>query len=144
MGTNREIDKLLDEFLLLDTEEQREQFRGKIAHTLLGKTEEEKREFAESLSRKAQETIDQSQALIDEHNFKQALKDIVPAVTWSYIAEEYFHKSRSWFSQRMNGYHVNNKAAFFTAEEIDLLSDSLLDLSERIKKSALLLRKHRF
>nr|DAY04096.1 MAG TPA: protein of unknown function (DUF5053) [Caudoviricetes sp.] len=72
------------------------------------------------------------------------MKDIVPAVTWPYIAEEYLHKSRSWFSQRMNGYHVNNKASSFTAEEIELLSDSLLDLSERIKKSALLLRKHRF
>lgn len=144
METDREIDKLLGEFLQLDTEEQREQFRGKIADTLSGKTEEEKQEFAKSLSHKAQETIAQSQALIDEHNFKQALKDIVPAVTWSYIAEEYFNKSRSWLSQRMNGYHVNNKAAAFTGQEIDLLSDSLLDLSERIKKSALLLRKHRF
>ena len=144
MGTEREIDKLLNEFLRLNTDEQREQFRGKISHTLSEKTDEEKREFARSLSHKAQETIDQSQALIDEYNFKQALSDIVPAVTWSFIAEEYFHKSRSWFSQRMNGYHVNNKVAAFTDEEIDLLSNSLFDLSERIKKSALLLRKHRF
>lgn len=90
---------------------------------------------------KLSKPIDQSQALIDEYDFKQALKDIVPAITWSYIAEEYFNKSRSWFSQRMNGYHVNNKVATFTDDEIDLLSDSLLDLSERIKKSAFLLRK---
>ena len=144
MEASREIDNLLSEFLQLDTDEQREQFRGKIAQTLSDKTEEEVREYAESLQHKAQETIDQSQALIDEYDFKQALKDIVPAITWSYIAEEYFQKSRSWFSQRMNGYHVNNKAASFTDEEIDLLSNSLLDLSERIKKSALLLRKHRF
>lgn len=142
MGTDREINNLLNEFLQLETDEQRRQFQGKIAHTLSGKTEEEKREFAEILSNKAQQTIDQSQALIDEYDFKQALKDIVPAITWSYIAEEYFNKSRSWFSQRMNGYHVNNKVATFTDDEIDLLSDSLLDLSERIKKSAFLLRKH--
>ena len=133
----------MNEFLQLETDEQRRQFQGKIAHTLSGKTEEEKREFAEILSNKAQQTIDQSQALIDEYDFKQALKDIVPAITWSYIAEEYFNKSRSWFSQRMNGYHVNNKVATFTDDEIDYLSDSLLDLSERIKKSAFLLRKHR-
>lgn len=144
MGTDREINNLLNEFLQLETDEQRRQFQSKIAHTLSGKTEEEKREFAEILSNKAQQTIDQSQALIDEYDFKQALKDIVPAITWSYIAEEYFNKSRSWFSQRMNGYHVNNKVATFTDDEIDLLSDSLLDLSERIKKSAFLLRKHRF
>ena len=144
MEASREIDNLLSEFLQLDTDEQREQFRGKIAQTLSDKTEEEVREYAESLQHKAQETIDQSQALIDEYDFKQALNDIVTAVTRSYKAEEYFQKSRSWFSQRMNGYHVNNKAASFTDEEIDLLSNSLLDLSERIKKSALLLRKHRF
>ena len=144
MGTDREINNLLNEFLQLETDEQRKQFRGKIAHTLSGKNEEEMREYAESLQHKAQETIDLSQALIDEHDFKQALKDIVPAITWFYIAEQYFNKSRSWFSQRLNGYHVNNKATVFTNEEIDLLSDSLLDLSERIKRSALRLRKHRF
>ena len=47
MGTDREINNLLNEFLQLETDEQRRQFQGKIAHTLSGKTEEEKREFAE-------------------------------------------------------------------------------------------------
>lgn len=144
MEAKREIDKLLNDFLLLESDTQREQFRDRIAQTLSGKNKEEMQEFADTLSINAHETIAQSQMLIDEYNFKQALKDIIPAVTWSYVAEEYFQKSRSWFSQRMNGYHVNNKAASFTDEELDLLSNSLLDLSERIKKSALLLRKHRF
>lgn len=144
MEAKREIDHLLEEFLLLETDSEREQFRGKIAHTLSRKSKEELQEYADALEGNAQETINQSQLLIDEYNFKQALKDIVPAVTWSYISEEYFQKSRSWFSQRMNGYHVNNKAVSFTDEEIELLSNSLLDLSERIKKCALLLRKHRF
>ena len=58
MGTDREINNLLNEFLQLETDEQRRQFQGKIAHTLSGKTEEEKREFAEILSNKAQQTID--------------------------------------------------------------------------------------
>ena len=120
MGTDREINNLLNEFLQLETDEQRRQFQGKIAHTLSGKTEEEKREFAEILSNKAQQTIDQSQALIDEYDFKQALKDIVPAITWSYIAEEYFNKSRSCLQRSPCSMR-----------------------SERIKKSAFLLRKHR-
>ena len=85
MGTDREINNLLNEFLQLETDEQRRQFQGKIAHTLSGKTEEEKREFAEILSNKAQQTIDQSQALIDEYDFKQALKDIVPALSLIHI-----------------------------------------------------------
>ena len=44
MGTDREINNLLNEFLQLETDEQRRQFQGKIAHTLSGKTEEEKRD----------------------------------------------------------------------------------------------------
>lgn len=144
MEAKREIDKLLNEFLVLETDGEREQFREKIAHAISGKNKEEMREFADTLSDKVHETIDQSQSLIDEYRFKQALKDIVPAVTWSYIAEEYFQKSRSWFSQRMNGYHVNSKVAAFTSEEMNTLADGLLDLSERIKKSAILLKEHRF
>ena len=34
MGTDREINNLLNEFLQLETDEQRRQFQGKIAHTL--------------------------------------------------------------------------------------------------------------
>lgn len=143
MDANKDIDSLLAEFLRLDTDEQRKQFQSKIAQSISGKTVSELLEFGSVLSDKAQETIRQSEMLFKEHDFKQALKDILPAVTWSHIAEKYFHKSRSWFSQRMNGYHVNNKATVFTDEEINLLSDSLLDLSERIRKSAILLRKHR-
>lgn len=37
MGTDREINNLLNEFLQLETDEQRRQFQGKIAHTLSGK-----------------------------------------------------------------------------------------------------------
>lgn len=144
MEAKREIDKLLNEFLVLETDGEREQFREKIAHAISGKNKEEMREFAGTLSDKVHETIDQSQSLIDEYHFKQALKDIVPAVTWSYIAEEYFQKSRSWFSQRMNGYHVNSKVAAFTSEEMNTLADGLLDLSKRIKNSAILLKEHRF
>ncbi|WP_291528166.1 DUF5053 domain-containing protein [Bacteroides sp. UBA939] len=144
MSAKREIDNLLNEFLQLETDEQRELFRGKIAQTLSGKTAEEKREFGEVLAGNAKETIRQSEALIGEYHFKQVLNDIIPAVTWSYVAEEYFQKSRSWFSQRMNGYHVNSKAVTFTPEEINTLADGLLDLSKRIKKSAILLKEHRF
>lgn len=144
MSAKSEIDNLLNRFLQLETDEQREQFRDTMAQILVGKTEEEKHEFGEALADNAKETIQQSEALIGEYHFKQALHDIFPAITWSYIAEEYFHKSRSWLSQRMNGYHVNSKAAAFSPEDINTLADGLLDLSERIKKSAILLKGHRF
>ncbi len=35
MGTDREINNLLNEFLQLETDEQRRQFQGKIAHNLI-------------------------------------------------------------------------------------------------------------
>lgn len=139
-----EVLKLQNEFVLLETAEQKERFRQKIHSSLSGKTGREVAEFSQAIHERAIETIGMSEQLMREIELKQLLKDVEPAVTWSYIAEHYFGKSRSWFSQRMNGYHVNNQEAVFTAEEKKKLANALLDLSERIKNSALQLQEHCF
>lgn len=50
MSAKSEIDNLLNRFLQLETDEQREQFRDTMAQILAGKTEEEKHEFGEALA----------------------------------------------------------------------------------------------
>lgn len=136
MRAKKDVTELMNEFVNLETDAQRETFRLKMRGTLSGKSKEELEEFGLCIEAGARETINQSEKLIQEHNFKETLMDIMPAVTWSYIAEQYFGKSRSWFSQRMNGYHVNNKEATFTTEEIQILKNALLDLSNRLNNSA--------
>lgn len=56
-------------------------------------------------------------------------KDIIP---YSYIAKEYFNKSRAWLSQRINGYDGNKKKARFTLKEIETFNFALQDISKKI------------
>ncbi|MDO4728847.1 MAG: DUF5053 domain-containing protein [Bacteroidota bacterium] len=68
---------------------------------------------------------------------KQQLWDIIVEVSWGEISEQYFKKSRSWLSKKMNGKGFNGEPnADFTAEEKEQLREALVDLSERIKTAA--------
>lgn len=136
MDAEKEVKCLMDEFVALDTDEQREAFRLKFRNALSNRSQEELGAYSLAVQEGAKDTINQSEALLQEYAFKETLSDIIPAVTWAYIAEHYFGKSRSWFSQRMNGYNVNNREAEFSAEERITLKNALLDLSERIRNSA--------
>ncbi len=71
-----------------------------------------------------------------KQNTKKAVSDILLSVKWAHISTHYFGKSRSWFSQKLNGYDGNNSESDFTEEEKELLRNSLYDLSERIRKCA--------
>ena len=56
-------------------------------------------------------------------------KDIIP---FSYIAKNYFQKSRGWLQQKINGNVKNGKPAQFTADEIKTLNFALQDISKRL------------
>lgn len=44
----------------------------------------------------------------------EAVKSISNMISFKYIAETYFNKSKSWFSQRLNGNTVHGKNASLT------------------------------
>ena len=67
---------------------------------------------------------------------KQQLWDIIVEVSWGEISEQYFKKSRSWLSKKMNGKGFNGEEGDFTPEEKEILRGALVDLSERIKTVA--------
>lgn len=71
-----------------------------------------------------------------KQNTKKAVSDILLSVKWAHISTHYFGKSRSWFSQKLNGYDGNNNASDFTEDEKEVLRNSLYDLSDRIRKCA--------
>lgn len=74
-------------------------------------------------------------------NAKELMKEITPALSLSFIAENYFGKGKSWLYQRINNSVVNGKPVSFTQDELKILADSLGDLSNRL--SALSLVIHR-
>ena len=62
----------------------------------------------------------------------QAVKSISEMISFKYIAETYFKKSKAWFSQRLNGNKVHGKVCRFSDAELDTLRFALKDISEKI------------
>ena len=67
---------------------------------------------------------------------REQVWDIIVEVSWEQISEQYFGKSRSWLSKKMNGKGFNGGEGDFTEEEKEQLKGALFDLSERIRKVA--------
>jgi hypothetical protein len=55
----------------------------------------------------------------------------------SYIARNYFKKSKNWIYQRVNGYQVNGKTSRFTDSEIEKFNFALQDISKRLGSIAI-------
>lgn len=75
----------------------------------------------------------------DEMIFRAKLGDLPEALSFSYIAQKYFGKSRGWLMQKVNGNKVNGKIAVFTDEERRQFREALQDLSEKMSAIALTL-----
>lgn len=63
---------------------------------------------------------------------RDKMKEVLPAISVSYIARKYFGKSSSWFYQRLNGNKVNGKEASFTPGELNTLSAALNDIGKKL------------
>ena len=70
---------------------------------------------------------------------KEKLKDILPVISVSYLAKNYFKKTPQWFYQRLNGNSVNGKEAHFTHNELEILSAALKEISQKLSTSASLI-----
>lgn len=61
---------------------------------------------------------------------KSLLSDILLIISWREFARQYFHKSSSWLYHKLDGIDP------IKDEEKEQLKRSLLDLAERIRKTA--------
>lgn len=75
----------------------------------------------------------------DEMIFRAKLGDLPEALSFSYIAQKYFGKSRGQLMQKVNGNKVNGKIASFTDEELRQFREALQDLSEKMTAVAMTL-----
>ncbi|NDW10687.1 DUF5053 domain-containing protein [Dysgonomonas sp. 520] len=105
------------------------------------KTPEEKAEFEKYLFEKhsnlsADEAMENLQVIsdrIDELTIKQKLEPILPYISLSTVAKEYFGKSRNWLYQKVNGNIVNGKPAKFTDAELDTLKFAIKDIEKKLQ-----------
>ncbi|MEA5129085.1 MAG: DUF5053 domain-containing protein [Proteiniphilum sp.] len=84
--------------------------------------------FEAAFMASARQTLEDAKRL----RVKEQLGEITQFVSMSYIAKNYFNKTKSWLSQRINGNEVNGKSAQFTPEEIDILNGAISDLSHKL------------
>lgn len=62
--------------------------------------------------------------------------DIRRVLNATYIAERFFGKSKSWFSQKLNNHVKNGIPAEFTAAEIETLRNALYTISIELQEVA--------
>lgn len=62
---------------------------------------------------------------------KAKLLEIDEIIPYSYIAKNYFKKSKAWLSQRIKGHNVNGKRTRFTKDELKTLNYALQDISRK-------------
>lgn len=68
----------------------------------------------------------------NELTVRQQLADISGFISLSYIAKNYFGKSKQWLNNKINGCIVNGKPSKFTEDEKKRLNHALNDLSKKL------------
>ena len=63
-------------------------------------------------------------------------EDLLRVLNGAYIAERFFGKSGSWFSQKLNRNLKNGKPCEFTDEELEILRNALYTISIELQELA--------
>ena len=85
-------------------------------------------EFETVVMASVRQTLAEAKAL----KVKEQISQISDIISMTYIAKNYFNKSKSWMSQRINELDVNGKPVKFMPEEIDTLNFAFKDISEKL------------
>jgi tRNA splicing ligase len=96
------------------------------------KSEEEVKRIDDFIENLIHSSVEESERSMEEIRLRCHLilnKDIIPV---SYIAKNYFNKSKDWLYQRINKNNVNGKPANFTDSEIRTFNHALQDIGKRI------------
>jgi hypothetical protein len=65
-------------------------------------------------------------------DIREKLSPVLPVISVSYLAKNYFHKTPQWFYQRLNGNNVNGKPAKFSDTEIQTLNFAIQDIRQQL------------
>lgn len=100
-------------------------------------SEKEQEIIADFISSGLKGLTEYTDNVINDLEIKIQLMEVAEIVSLSYIAKNYFHKTRQWLYQKLNGNIVNGKPAAFSRDEIDVLNNALKDISKKIGSIAI-------
>ncbi len=63
---------------------------------------------------------------------RDQLAEVAKFVNLSYIAENYFHKSKTWLSQRIHGHVVSGKPRYLSDKDKETLNFALKDMADKL------------
>lgn len=124
----KEIQELKERYVNATTDKEREEINKQMSE-LRNKDNEA---FANAMLQTAKDTTEKANNLLKKVRKREQLESILPILPLSYIAKEYFNKSRQWLYQRINGNIVNGKPAQFTEKETEILNFAIQDISKKI------------
>ena len=124
-----ELKKLEDYFLNLDVNKFKEQYI--LLKNNFTSVSEIKQidDFIDRMGKKSEKESEQTMEEIRLRCHLILNKEIIP---FSYIAKNYFKKSKEWLYQRLNENIVNGKPAKFSENEIKTFNFALQDISKKI------------
>ncbi len=100
-------------------------------------SEKDKKAIENFISSGLKELTKYTDGVINDLEVKIQLLEVAEIVSLSYIAKNYFQKTRQWLYQKLNGNIVNGKPAKFTSDEINTLNHALKDISKKIGSIAI-------
>jgi hypothetical protein len=129
MKLNKELEKLKSIFQSHNTSEFKKQVEI-LKHNFT--SENEIKKMDEFIDAMVNEEMEERCRAFEEIKLQAELilnKEIIP---FSYIAENYFKKSKAWLYHRLNGNNINGKPVHFTPEEIKTFNFALQDISKKL------------
>ena len=82
------------------------------------------------------QVVEDAKKMKKQIEVRKILSDILPFISVSEFAKQYFDKSASWLHQRINGNEVHGKVVAFTEKELNILSDALKDVADKLNNAA--------
>lgn len=128
-----EMQAEFEKYKSLQTEEERAVFQEQRAQRIEALPTAEREAYIKASKQGLKAAVESAEELLLTHQ----LGDVANAISLSYIAKNYFGKSKAWLYQRLNGYKINGKPAQLSDEERKKFSEALQDLSRRINETAL-------
>jgi len=104
-------------------------------HSQIEMSDTEKQQYSDNVIADLENVLKALDSDIEElraTRIREKMGDLDQAISFAYIAKNYFGKSYSWLVQRLNGSIVNGKEAHFNKEEVLQLQSALNDLGRKL------------
>jgi hypothetical protein len=131
-----DIKKIISEYHNA-SESKKVAIREKLKNDFSLLSNNEKKEVQHIFLESQHAIIQEGKEAIEELKLKTELEKVSEFLSMSYIARNFFGKSRQWLNNRIKGNLVNGKPAVFTASELSKFSAALNQLGGKMKDTAL-------